>query len=177
MLKGNLLLSEDRNPMKDNNNADLEGELSAEELQALKEFASATGATSIDELISATSTISEVAATALAASASHTTEISPNPGFVIKTHTLAKSEEASVEKDMKVFINMVYSENVPAPPLASDEEIRKALEAQDAGAYKVPLSLAEKRIDTDKAGNKCLVFDACINDQPMKKAEKDFDYK
>ncbi|ORX58615.1 PIH1-domain-containing protein [Piromyces finnis] len=102
-------------------------------------------------------------------------EIEPEPGFVIKTHNL-KDVEGFTE-GLKIFINICHSGKVPPPPIATDEEIRKAVEAEDNTKYKVPLSLSVPRTDLDKAGKTCIVFDACVNTNPIIKATKDFDYK
>jgi len=102
-------------------------------------------------------------------------EIEPEPGFVIKTHN-KKTVEGFTE-GLKIFINICHNGKVPPPPIATDEEIRKALEAEDNTKYKVPLSLSAPRTDLDKSGKTCVVFDACINTNPIIKATKDYDYK
>ncbi|KAI9140975.1 pre-RNA processing PIH1/Nop17-domain-containing protein [Paraphysoderma sedebokerense] len=107
-----------------------------------------------------------------AAIPSHT--IQPQSGFVLKTH-LNKSTQ-SYPAGLKVFINMTHSPEIPAPPLCTDEEIKRAIEAADT-SYKVPLSLAELRDGEDKGGRPCVVFSACINSDPFFKSENDFDFK
>jgi len=102
-------------------------------------------------------------------------EIEPEPGFVIKTHNM-KTVEGFTE-GLKIFINICHNGKVPPPPIATDEEIRKAIEAEDNTKYKVPLSLSTPRTDLDKSGKTCIVFDACVNTNPIIKATKDFDYK
>ncbi|ORX84536.1 PIH1-domain-containing protein [Anaeromyces robustus] len=102
-------------------------------------------------------------------------EIEPEPGFVIKTHN-KKTVEGFTE-GLKVFINICHNGKVPPPPIATDEEIRKAIEAEDNTTYKVPLSLSVPRTDLDKAGKTCIVFDACVNTNTIIKATKDYDYK
>eukprot|EP00833_Pecoramyces_ruminatium_P009923 jgi/Orpsp1_1/1183955/evm.model.c7180000087376.1 len=102
-------------------------------------------------------------------------EIEPEPGFVIKTHN-KKTVEGFTE-GLKIFINICHNGKVPPPPIATDEEIRKAIEAEDNTKYKVPLSLSTPRTDLDKSGKTCVVFDACINTNAIIKATKDYDYK
>ncbi|KAI9100529.1 pre-RNA processing PIH1/Nop17-domain-containing protein [Phlyctochytrium arcticum] len=102
-------------------------------------------------------------------------EVIPEPGFVIKTHNRTKVDDWPA--GIKVFINVCHSPHIPAPPLASDEEIRRAINAEDNAAYKVPLSLSTPKTDKDKAAKMCLVFDACINTNPLTKANMDMDYK
>ncbi|KAI8904634.1 PIH1 family [Powellomyces hirtus] len=103
------------------------------------------------------------------------TEIIPEPGFVVKTQNRKKVENWPV--GLKVFINVCHSPNVPAPPLATNDEIRKALNAEDNAAYKVPLSLSSPKPDRDKSGKMCLVFDACVHTDPLNKSLVDFDFK
>ncbi|KND03214.1 uncharacterized protein SPPG_02270 [Spizellomyces punctatus DAOM BR117] len=103
------------------------------------------------------------------------TEIVPEPGFVIKTHN--QTQVGDWPAGLKVFINICHSPHVPAPPLASDEEIRRAINAEDNAAYKVPLSLSSPKADRDKTGKTCLVFDACVNTDPLNKALMDMDFK
>jgi len=102
-------------------------------------------------------------------------EIEPEPGFVIKTHN--KKTVEGYSEGLKVFINICHNGKVPPPPIATDEEIRKAIEAEDNSSYKVPLSLSVPRTDLDKAGKTCIVFDACVNTNTIVKATKDYDYK
>ncbi|KAJ3147116.1 PIH1 domain-containing protein 1 [Geranomyces michiganensis] len=103
------------------------------------------------------------------------TSLVPEPGFVVKTHNLETVGDWPV--GLKVFINVCQSPHVPSPPLATDEEIRAALNAEDNAAYKVPLSLSSPKADRDKSGKMCLVFDACVHTGPLEKAMADFDYK
>ncbi|KAI8818247.1 pre-RNA processing PIH1/Nop17-domain-containing protein [Fimicolochytrium jonesii] len=102
-------------------------------------------------------------------------EVMPEPGFVVKTHNTVKVDDWGV--GLKVFINICHSPNIPAPPPATKEEIVKALNAEDNAAYKVPLSLSSPRPDRDKSGKTCLVFDACVNTDPLDKAAEDGDFK
>lgn len=102
-------------------------------------------------------------------------EVQPEPGFVIKT--ISKKEIEGYPAGLKVFINVCHNGKVPPPPLATNEEIRKAIEAEDNSTYKVPLSLSSPRTDLDKSGKTCIVFDACVNTDPIIKSNNDFDYK
>ncbi|KAJ3080026.1 PIH1 domain-containing protein 1 [Quaeritorhiza haematococci] len=102
-------------------------------------------------------------------------EIEPLPGFVIKTYLKAPKDKYA--SGMKVFINLCHSPHVPSPPFATDEEIRRALNAEDNAAYRVPMSLLGPREDVDKTSKPCLVFDVCINSDPLNKGNQDFQYK
>ncbi|KAJ3174723.1 PIH1 domain-containing protein 1 [Geranomyces variabilis] len=112
---------------------------------------------------------------AAAADAIPSTSLVPEPGFVVKTQNLETVGDWPV--GLKVFINVCHSPHVPAPPLATDDEIRAALNAEDHAAYKVPLSLSSPKADRDKSGKTCLVFDACVHTGPLEKAKADFDFK
>ncbi len=50
-----------------------------------------------------------------------------------------------------MFINVSHAPEVPAPPLATDEEIREAIDNADATKYRLPMSMGpELRRDKDK---------------------------
>ncbi|KAJ3353688.1 PIH1 domain-containing protein 1 [Allomyces javanicus] len=102
-------------------------------------------------------------------------EITPMPGFAIKT-SLTKST-ATYPSGFKVFINLCHSPYVPAPPVATDDEIRAAITGADGAAWKVPMSLTGPRDDADKLGRPCVVFDACVHSDVVAKAESDWDFK
>ena len=65
----------------------------------------------------------------------------------------------AIARGQKVFINVAWDANVPPPPDASNDEIRRAMDgAQDAddealatgGAWFVPVIVSEPRTDLDK---------------------------
>lgn len=104
--------------------------------------------------------------------------IQPRPGFVIKTavrvdrkSSNSSSVDRSADNDsdnvsaFKLFINICQSDEVPAPPPATDTEVQRAVDAlllegngaeDDTGpvavTYRVPLSLSTVRDDVDKGG-------------------------
>ncbi|KAL7747211.1 hypothetical protein RI367_007422 [Sorochytrium milnesiophthora] len=100
----------------------------------------------------------------------------PEPAFVIKTALLKSTD--TYPSGFKLFINIAHSPYIPAPPVATDEEIRAAINGGN-GEWKVPMSLTAPRDDIDKGapGRPCVVFDACINSDVLHKAEKDTDFK
>jgi hypothetical protein len=54
---------------------------------------------------------------------------------------------------MKVFLNFCHSPYCPAPPLASDEEIKKEIASMTADQqpnWKIPMSLMGPKDDLDK---------------------------
>lgn len=101
-------------------------------------------------------------------------DIVPEPGFVIKTVD---------DKGGKVFINICGSDKV-APPGARwvdgqvPEEVQRALdqgdEADEAAqqALRCPISLGEPRVDMDRKGEACTVFDCVFNDEVASTASK-----
>lgn len=106
--------------------------------------------------------------------------IQPISGFVVKTRIVSvdatvKHPPAIVPK-AKVFVNLCHSPELPEPPLASAEEIQKVMSGDTSINYKIPLSLIGPYSSTDRAGQPCLVFDACLNSVPLAKSEKDLDY-
>ncbi|CAG8617701.1 7477_t:CDS:10, partial [Racocetra fulgida] len=77
--------------------------------------------------------------------------VQPLPGFVAKTYTTKNCKQY---QNMKVLINICHSDVIPRPPAASEEEIRKAMNAEEDAMYNVPLVLSDLRQDMDKASYK-----------------------
>ena len=88
-------------------------------------------------------------------------EIQPIPGFVLKTRLSAAHEDWPAQ--LKVFINICFSAEIPAPPTSDYEEAARAVREGDNTTFKVPLSLSGPRPDKDKEGKVCLVFEAWYN--------------
>ncbi|KAK0216025.1 pre-RNA processing PIH1/Nop17-domain-containing protein [Armillaria fumosa] len=82
--------------------------------------------------------------------------LTPQAGFCVKSST----------NGTKVFINIAWDANVPAPPPASDDVIQRAMQGEDEGWY-VPVVVSEPRSDVDKAGKPSLVID-CIYNKSLK---------
>ncbi|KIY69267.1 hypothetical protein CYLTODRAFT_349898 [Cylindrobasidium torrendii FP15055 ss-10] len=106
--------------------------------------------------------------------------LKPIPGFCIKTSTLQDGK--NTPKGIKVFVNIAWESQVPAPPDASDEVIQRAMAGQDdekmsEGGYYVPVVVSEARSDLDKKGNSSLVFDCIYNKSLKLRALKDPDFK
>ncbi|CAG8711233.1 1804_t:CDS:2, partial [Racocetra persica] len=100
--------------------------------------------------------------------------VQPLPGFVAKTYTTKNCKQY---QNVKVLINICYSDVIPRPPAANEEEIRKAMNAEEDAMYNVPLVLSDLRQDMDKDQNECLVCDAIIHSDPYKRTIKDSDFK
>lgn len=100
-------------------------------------------------------------------------EIEPEPYFVVKARTLADGSKA--------FINMMGSPKIGAPgdwsnatmpdhvaeAMAKLEEGGGEFDERDAQAVRFPLSLSEPRVEKDKAGAPCTVYDCVLNDDIM----------
>jgi hypothetical protein len=85
------------------------------------------------------------------------TVLSPVAGFCIKSSTLQPSVYAShsVPAGHKVFINIAWDTNVPAPPNSSEEVIQRALKGEDIDQFNpdgwyVPVVVSPGRQDKDK---------------------------
>ncbi|KAJ3139701.1 PIH1 domain-containing protein 1 [Physocladia obscura] len=103
-------------------------------------------------------------------SANDMMSIKPRPGIVIKTHLTKPKQDYPL--NMKVFINLCHSPDIPPPPTMDYEEVSRAMLAQDNVSFKVPLSLSHPKLDKDKAGTPCLVFDAACNTTPYQHSIK-----
>ncbi|KAG0317286.1 PIH1 domain-containing protein 1 [Dissophora globulifera] len=98
------------------------------------------------------------------------TEITPIPGFVIQTQTTKESNMVPIgaksvvfPKDTVVFINLCHSHQIPQPNVASEAEIKRAINAEEGASYQVPFQVSPPREHRDP--------------EPFKRSEKDFDYK
>lgn len=153
--------------------------------------------------------------------------LKPSPGFCIKSTTLEPgllpppaSSPANVQlqkqgassaggllepavqpipvpKGTKVFVNICYDKNVPAPPDASEEAIQRAIkgaipdEALDEDGLKesarvtekeeeewyVPVVVSEPRVDKDKSGKPSLVVDCVYHSEVRKRTLRDPGFK
>lgn len=93
-----------------------------------------------------------------------TQEITPIPGFVVKTRTTKTTPEYPCH--IKVFLNICHSPAIPSPPPISNEDLKRLLRDGDESlskSYKIPLSLSSIRNDVDRAGKTCLVVDVCLH--------------
>ncbi|KAJ7145925.1 pre-RNA processing PIH1/Nop17-domain-containing protein [Mycena epipterygia] len=112
--------------------------------------------------------------------------LKPIPAFCIKSSTLEpclvkvappvpsgpnslepRSTSIAIPKGQKVFINIAWAAEVPAPPEGNEEAIQRAMLGEDdtdhlnPDAWFVPVVVSDPKQDTDKAGKSSLVFD-CI---------------
>lgn len=109
--------------------------------------------------------------------------IQPRAGYSYKTtiESRQKQPEQStldIDNGCQVYINICYSDSLPAPKLASEDEIQKALLAAPGATYQVPLSLGQPRkLAGSKESSKDMIFDACIHTQPFIRSEHDLDFR
>ncbi|XP_073526534.1 PIH1 domain-containing protein 1-like [Phyllobates terribilis] len=81
-------------------------------------------------------------------------QIRPQSGFCIKTRT---------SKNTKIFINICKSNQIPAPPDLTEQELVSILESDDPSGYRVPMSLGEPHVEVDNSGCGCTAYDIVIN--------------
>ncbi|KAM4652743.1 PIH1 domain-containing protein 1 [Discoglossus pictus] len=87
-------------------------------------------------------------------------QIRPQPGFCIKTRT---------SKNIKIFINICKSSDIPTPPDVSEPELVSILESEDPSGYRVPMSIGEPHVEVDNSGSGCTAYDIVINDSFFEK--------
>ncbi|KXS18870.1 PIH1-domain-containing protein [Gonapodya prolifera JEL478] len=102
-------------------------------------------------------------------------EVMPKPAFVVKTHLTQKTD--TYPKDLKLFINLCQSPEIPAPAPLSSEEFEIAYAQEDEEKLKVPISLNELKPDVDKAGRTCIVIDACVHSSAASRCEDFREYR
>ncbi|KAI7878858.1 hypothetical protein K492DRAFT_238324 [Lichtheimia hyalospora FSU 10163] len=100
--------------------------------------------------------------------------VQPQPGYVCKTKVV-KCVSKKYTPGTVVYINICYSDAIPAPPVMPESEIEKALNADPTATYRVPVSLGQER--TENAGKTALIFDACINTHPYMRSERHLEFR
>ncbi|KAI7860451.1 pre-RNA processing PIH1/Nop17-domain-containing protein [Circinella umbellata] len=103
----------------------------------------------------------------------NTVPVQPQAGFVCKTK-VEQSKTNKYKPGTKVYINICHAEAIPRPPVANEDEIQKALNADPKATYRVPLSMGQARYDDNSSS---LIMDACIHTQPYMRAERDLDFR
>ncbi|KAI8357294.1 pre-RNA processing PIH1/Nop17-domain-containing protein [Blakeslea trispora] len=102
-----------------------------------------------------------------------TVKVQPQAGYVCKTRVIDCRSDSKYKKGTLVYINICYASEVPAPPLADEKELQRALNAEPDATYQVPMSMGQPRTHDNGA----LVMDACINTLPYLKSEKNLDFR
>ncbi|CCF58100.1 hypothetical protein KAFR_0D04520 [Kazachstania africana CBS 2517] len=86
-----------------------------------------------------------------------TTAIQPIPLFVIKSKII------SAQPNLKLFINLSHAKEIPLPksPFSPKTTYNEIMNNQ----WEIPIITSPSRIEKDKKGNKCTVYDCIINSQ------------
>lgn len=88
-------------------------------------------------------------------------EVIPDPGFVVKTKTLAEGK--------KIFINICQSTKLQEP--ATKKKLDN--EGKEQEGINIPLSLGPPLTDVDKSGAECTVYDIVVNPKVIDDAKAD----
>ena len=84
----------------------------------------------------------------------NTVPVQPQAGFVCKTK-IEQSKTKKYKPGTKVYINICHAEAIPRPPIANEDEIQKALNADPKATYRVPLSMGQSRYDDNSCKLLC----------------------
>jgi len=106
-------------------------------------------------------------------------KLAPKPGFCVKT-TLEKPPGDSYNLSPqlpgpKLFVNFGWDSNVPQPPIATEQEIKEAMEAR--GDWFVPVLISDLRQTADKAGKPSVVVDAVFHSSLKERCGVDSEFK
>ncbi|KAJ6596766.1 PIH1 family [Mycena sp. CBHHK59/15] len=102
--------------------------------------------------------------------------LKPTAGFCIKSSSLQPSGR-------KIFINIAWDPNVPAPPEGNEDAIQRAMLGEDDSdqlnpdAWFVPVVVSDAKQDMDKAGNPSLVFDCIYHSSIRSRSARDPAFK
>ncbi|KAG6812693.1 hypothetical protein H0H92_001322 [Tricholoma furcatifolium] len=115
--------------------------------------------------------------------------LKPVAGFCIKSstnqpalYTPDDGQPVTIPVGFKVFVNIAWDPNVPAPPPGSEEMIHRAMQGQDVDelnpdGWYVPVVVSNGRQDKDKAGKPSLVFDCVYNTSVKSRTLTDPEFK
>jgi len=135
-----------------------------------------------------TTALSSVVSTLASQSSPH-----PAPSSVVPAPTVHGT--LVIQNGTKVFVNIAWDQNVPAPPEASEEAIRRAMrggegelrnpsfkdvlrdDGKDEEEWTVPVVVSEPRQDIDKSGNPSIVFDCVYNISLKSRVLRDADFR
>lgn len=90
--------------------------------------------------------------------------VKPMPGFCIKGF--------QVVSDKKLFINICHCDGIPAPLNITETQLTDILQSDEPHSYKVPMSLSDPRLASDKTGKQEMTCDIAVNSVFYKKIEK-----
>lgn len=77
-----------------------------------------------------------------------------------------------VKNEKKIFINICHTDGIPAPVDITEQDLTDILQGDEPHSYKVPMSLSDPRLATDKTGKQETACDIAINSKFFKKIEK-----
>ncbi|KAK4875039.1 hypothetical protein RN001_011461 [Aquatica leii] len=89
--------------------------------------------------------------------------IKPIPGFCIKTK--------EVGTDTKVFVNICQTDALPPPEDLSESELTRLCDSDEPCNFRIPLSIGEVRVESDKKGVDAKAIDVAINPKFFLKIE------
>lgn len=90
--------------------------------------------------------------------------VKPVPGFCIKAF--------QEKNEKKIFINICHTDGIPAPSDITELELTDILQSDEPHSYKVPMSLSDPRLTTDRSGKQETACDIAVNSGFFKKIEK-----
>jgi hypothetical protein len=91
-------------------------------------------------------------------------DLQPQPGFVCKTRIVQNAQNKnSYPTGTVIYINVTYNCNLSGPPVASEEEIQKALRGEKKTDYRLPLAMGQPRLDNSKKQKKKKKSFTCFN--------------
>lgn len=93
-------------------------------------------------------------------------------GFCIKTK-LISGEHAG----RKVFINICHHSRIAEPEPMAAHEYEGDLDMKDSFKYRIPLSCGACRLDTDKGGQPCHVYDVVVNPATLVRCADDREFR
>ncbi|KAF5286637.1 hypothetical protein FQA39_LY16211 [Lamprigera yunnana] len=84
-------------------------------------------------------------------------------GFCIKT------KEVGI--DQKIFVNICQTDALPPPEDITETELVRLCDSDEPCNFKIPVSIGEIRLESDKKGNDAKTIDVAINSNFFKKIE------
>ncbi|XP_015519616.1 PIH1 domain-containing protein 1 isoform X1 [Neodiprion pinetum] len=86
--------------------------------------------------------------------------IRPSPGSCVKAKT---------ECGQKVFLNICLTTEIPAPEEISETQLLKLIEDETPSSYRIPMSIGQERMESDKSDKPAPTYDIAINTEFYKK--------
>lgn len=102
-------------------------------------------------------------------------QLRPRPGFVVKTRILESSKPYKYGVNTKVFINVCYDAQVPAPATDFDPAVVFPLIIDNK--WEIPLIVSNEKADKDKKGQPSYVYDCCINNKSFQWVQTNADLR